>query len=78
MSLAHSRILVTGGAGFVGSTVALAWKREGDSAEVIALDNLKRRGSELALPRLRAGGVRFVHGDVRMPGTWRRLGRLTC
>src|SRR5436305_1073893 len=67
MSLTHRRILVTGGAGFVGSTVALGWKREGDGAEVIALDNLKRRGSELALPRLRAGGVRFVHGDVRMP-----------
>ena len=30
-----------------------------------ALDNLKRRGSELNLPRLREAGVSFVHGDVR-------------
>jgi CDP-paratose 2-epimerase len=59
------RILVTGGAGFVGTHLALALKRERADAEVIAFDNLKRRGSELALPRLRAGGVLFHHGDVR-------------
>jgi CDP-paratose 2-epimerase len=61
------KILVTGGAGFVGSTVALNWKRAFPDAEVTALDNLKRRGSELALPRLRCGGVAFLHGDVRCP-----------
>ena len=32
---------------------------------VTSFDNLRRRGSELALSRLRAGGVAFVHGDVR-------------
>ena len=32
---------------------------------MVALDSLKRRGSELNLPRLRAAGVEFVHGDVR-------------
>ena len=31
----------------------------------MALDNLKRRGSELALRRLASGGVEFRHGDVR-------------
>jgi CDP-paratose 2-epimerase len=59
------RILVTGGAGFVGSNLALSFKRDRPSATVIAFDNLKRRGSELALPRLRAGGVEFMHGDIR-------------
>ena len=59
------RILITGGAGFVGSNLALAFKRDRPSTTVIAFDNLKRRGSELALPRLRAGGVEFMHGDVR-------------
>ncbi len=59
------RILITGGAGFVGSTVALAF-READGAQVTVLDNLKRRGSELNLPPLRKRGIDFVHGDIRV------------
>lgn len=61
-------ILVTGGAGFVGSHLALGMKAAFPDATVTALDNLKRRGSELILPRLRAGGVGFIHGDIRQPG----------
>jgi CDP-paratose 2-epimerase len=60
------RILITGGAGFVGSNLALLMT-ERRGGEVVAFDNLRRRGSELALPRLRAGGVGFVHGDIRNP-----------
>jgi CDP-paratose 2-epimerase len=59
------RILITGGAGFVGSHLALSFKREKRDSAVVALDNLKRRGSELALSRLAAGGVEFRHGDIR-------------
>jgi CDP-paratose 2-epimerase len=61
------RILITGGAGFVGSSLALMLKRDRSDVEVRAFDNLRRRGSELALGRLKAGGVTFVHGDVRSP-----------
>jgi CDP-paratose 2-epimerase len=59
------RIVVTGGAGFVGSHLACGFKRDHEGAEVIAVDNLRRRGSELALPRLSQAGVRFLHGDIR-------------
>jgi CDP-paratose 2-epimerase len=59
------RILVTGGAGFVGSHIALFFKREEPASTVVALDNLRRRGSELALQRLASGGVEFRHGDIR-------------
>ncbi len=59
------KVLVTGGAGFVGSHLALDLKRDRPDAAVIAFDNLKRRGSELALTRLHAGGVEFRHGDIR-------------
>ena len=58
-------ILVTGGAGFAGSAISLTLKRVMPDARVCALDNLRRRGSELNLERLRAGRVDFVHGDVR-------------
>jgi CDP-paratose 2-epimerase len=57
---------VTGGAGFVGSSVALWLKAAHPDWQITALDNLKRRGSELALTRLAAGGVHFLHGDVRL------------
>ena len=61
-------VLVTGGAGFVGSGLAIRVKKEHPKTHVIALDNLKRRGSALNLPRLREAGVDFVHGDIRNPG----------
>lgn len=61
----YKKVLVTGGAGFVGSNLALKLKEKFADLEVLALDNLMRRGSELNLPRLKKGGVKFVHGDVR-------------
>jgi len=61
----YRRILVTGGAGFAGSALALLFKQYFDGIQVTALDNLMRRGSELNLPILRSSGVTFVHGDVR-------------
>lgn len=61
----RSTLLITGGAGFVGSSLALHWKSRYPDSRVLALDNLKRRGSELNLPRLKNAGVEFVHGDVR-------------
>ena len=59
------RVLVTGGAGFVGGNLACGLKARHPSLEITSLDNLHRRGSELHLPRLREAGIRFVHGDIR-------------
>jgi CDP-paratose 2-epimerase len=59
------KILITGGAGFVGSALAIQIKTNYPTYEVICLDNLKRKGSELNLPRLAKVGAIFVHGDIR-------------
>jgi len=59
------RILITGGAGFVGSNLALAMKNTWRDAEIAALDNLHRTGSEMNIPRLEAQGIKFIKGDVR-------------
>jgi CDP-paratose 2-epimerase len=60
-------VLIPGGAGFAGAHLALLWKRDNPGDRVVALDNLVRKGSELAPPRLAAGGVEFLRGDVRRP-----------
>ena len=69
------RVLITGGAGFVGGNLAVALAERRADWEIVALDNLMRRGSELNLSRLREAGVEFVHGDVREPADLKAVGR---
>src|SRR4051794_11741987 len=73
---AARRVLITGGAGFVGSNLASALRRRHPGWGIVAFDNLKRRGSELNLPRLREEGIDFVHGDVRNPADLDALGEI--
>ncbi|MEI7731936.1 MAG: NAD-dependent epimerase/dehydratase family protein [Verrucomicrobiota bacterium] len=61
------RILITGGAGFVGSNLALTLKQNLAGVSIVCMDNLYRRGSELNVPRLQAAGIEFFKGDVRDP-----------
>ena len=70
-------MLVTGGAGFVGANLAVALSDRHGEWEVVALDNLKRRGSELNLKRLNEAGVVFHHGDVRCPEDLNSLGAIS-
>jgi len=60
------RVLVTGGAGFIGSHIALAYLAGG--WEVVVLDDLSR-GKEHNVP----SGARFVHADIRSPEARRLL-----
>lgn len=57
-------LFVTGGCGFIGSTIARAFREQGWA--VTCFDNLRRRGSELIMGQLQKNGVRFIHGDVRL------------
>lgn len=61
----HNTILITGGAGFIGSNLSVYFKEKYPKIRVIALDNLKRRGSELNLTRLKDAGIEFIHSDIR-------------
>jgi CDP-paratose 2-epimerase len=70
-----ARVLITGGAGFVGSNLAVSLAGRHPDWELTVLDNLYRRGSALNLPRLEEAGVQFVKGDVREPGDLARLPR---
>ncbi|WP_341736923.1 NAD-dependent epimerase/dehydratase family protein [Microcoleus sp. CAWBG640] len=59
------RVLIVGGAGFIGSCLAIGLKKLHPELQIICLDNLRRRGSELNLPRLKSSGIEFVYGDIR-------------
>ncbi len=61
------RLLVTGGAGFIGANLCVALAGRHPDWELVALDNLARSGSELNLDRLERAGVGFHRGDVREP-----------
>jgi CDP-paratose 2-epimerase len=72
------RLLITGGAGFVGSNLAVSLAAKHPDWEIVVMDNLYRRGSELNLPRLREAGVEFVRGDVREPEDLARVPRISA
>ncbi|MEY2486984.1 MAG: CDP-paratose 2-epimerase [Verrucomicrobiota bacterium] len=65
MNVFPQSILITGGAGFIGSHLALFLKGQYPGCHITCLDNLHRRGSELNLNRLQDAGISFCRGDIR-------------
>jgi CDP-paratose 2-epimerase len=63
--MGFKNLLIAGGAGFVGSNLALLFRKARPELGVTVLDSLKRRGSELNLARLEDARVEFRHGDIR-------------
>ncbi len=59
------RLLITGGAGFIGSSLAVAMAKRQADWQLLAADNLYRPGSELNRERLERAGVPFQRLDVR-------------
>jgi UDP-glucose 4-epimerase len=62
--LRGKRVLVTGGAGFIGSHIVDLLTKEGCS-EIVALDNMVRGRPENLQEAMARGPVRLVDGDIR-------------
>lgn len=59
------RILITGVAGFVGSTLAKALLKAQSDLEIIGIDNFIRPGSENNRLELKDLGIKVFNGDIR-------------
>lgn len=61
-------LLVTGGAGFIGSNFTHYWLTQHPEDEIVVLDALTYAGNLASLwPALSNPGFKFVHGDIRDP-----------
>lgn len=67
LDLSRSRVLATGGAGFIGSNFVRALVRRFPDAHVVVLDALTYAGRRENLDGVPARSLTFVHGDIRDP-----------
>ena len=66
------KVLITGGAGFVGGNIAVHMSSLGH--EILCMDNLVRRGSEFNIKRfMNYDNIKFIHGDIRNKEDFDRL-----
>jgi dTDP-glucose 4,6-dehydratase len=65
LSLDGARVLVTGGAGFIGSNFVHRFLEHHPSSHVVVLDALTYAGHRANLEGAPASGLTFIHGDIR-------------
>jgi len=66
--MSAKRILITGGAGLIGSTIAEQLSSD-QSNDLVILDNLERGRFSNLDKAVERGRVTFIEGDIRDPGT---------
>ena len=67
IDLSRARVLVTGGAGFIGSNFVHRLLARYPGAHAVVLDALTYAGRRENLDGIPAGRLTFVHGDIRDP-----------
>ena len=67
------RVLITGGAGLIGSHIVEELLREGVTGEILVLDNFVRGRRENLAEAMASGRVRVIDGDIRDTDTVNRL-----
>jgi dTDP-glucose 4,6-dehydratase len=60
-----ARLLITGGAGFIGANFVHYWARDHPDDRMVVLDALTYAGNRSSLPQLDESHLRFVEGDIR-------------
>lgn len=61
------KILITGICGYVGSRLALRLREHLEDADISGVDNFSRRGAHVNIAALERAGIRWTHGDARLP-----------
>lgn len=72
MKLEGKRVLVTGGAGFIGSYIIDLLVQEGCS-EIVAIDNMERGRPDNLAQAMPSGRVRLIEADIRDRGLMEEL-----
>lgn len=67
------KIIIAGGAGFVGSSLAIYLKKRINNIEIFAVDNLIRKGSSLNIIRLEKNDINFINGDLSNYSSFKNL-----
>ena len=67
LDLSRARVLVTGGAGFIGSNFVHRLLARHAGAHVVVLDALTYAGRRENLDGIPSRSLTFVHGDIRDP-----------
>ncbi len=71
----YKNILITGGAGFIGSNFAVSLKKDFSNIRITVLDNLRRKGSQFNISRLEENDIKFIHGDIRNKEDLEQVGK---
>lgn len=64
LQVGDRRLLVTGGAGFIGANFVRYWREHHPDEPIVVLDALTYAGNRANLDGVEGEGCRFVHGDI--------------